>query len=66
MDIGKKYLQYAVKEVITSLVFVKKQFKLIRIIKEINGLREDCKRNNFHFVSNDNVTRGFLWKMVYI
>ena len=63
LNIGKKYLFYGVKEVIISSIFIKKQFKLRRIIRQVNDLlRDECKRNNFQFVSNDNITREVLWR----
>ena len=41
IDTGKKCLLYGVKEVIISSIFIKRQFKLTRIIKQVNDhLRE--------------------------
>ena len=58
INIGKKYLSYGVKEVIILSTFTKKQFKLTRIIRQVNDLlRDECERNNFQFISNDNITR---------
>ena len=63
INIGKKCLSYGVKEVIISSIFIKKQFKFTRIIRQVNDLlRDECKRNNFQFVSNDNITREVLWR----
>ena len=63
INIGKKYLSYDVKEVIISSISIKKYFKRARIIRQINELlRDECKRNNFQFISNDNVTREVLWR----
>ena len=28
----------------------------------IDLLRDECKRNNFQFISNDNITRDGLWR----
>ena len=56
--IGKKCLSYRVKEVVISSIFIKKQFKLTRIIRQVNNLlRDECKRTNFQFISNDNISR---------
>ena len=63
INIGKKCLSYGVKEVIVSSIFIKKQFKLARIIRQVNDLLHDeCKINNFQFISNDNITREVLWR----
>ena len=63
LNTGKKCLSYGVKEVIILSVFIKKQFKLRRIIRQVNDLlRNEYKRNNFQFVSNDNITREVLWR----
>ena len=63
IDIGKKCLLYGVKEVIISSIFIKRQFKLTRIIKQVNDhLRDECRSNKFHFISNDNITNECLWK----
>ena len=33
------------------------------IIRQVNDLlRHECKRNNFQFISNDNITREVLWR----
>ena len=48
---------------IISSIFVKRQFKLTRIIKQVNDhLRDECRSNKFHFISNYNVTNECLWK----
>ena len=61
INIGKKYLSYGVKEVIILSTFTKKQFKLTRIIRQVNDLlRDEYERNNFQFISNDNITRQDL------
>ena len=63
INIGKKCLSYGVKEVIILSIFIKKQFKLTRIIRQVNDLLcDECKRNNFQFVSNDDITREVLWR----
>ena len=46
-----------------SSIFIKRQFKLTRIIKQVNDhLRDECRSNKFHFISNDNITNECLWK----
>ena len=63
VNIGKKCLSYGVKEVIILSIFIKNQFKLTRIIRQVNDLlRDECKRNNFKFVSNGDITREVLWR----
>ena len=63
IDTGNKCLLYGVKEVIISSIFIKRQFKLTRIIKQVNDhLRDECRSNKFHFISNDNITNECLWK----
>ena len=58
INIGKKCLSYSVKEVIISSIFIKKQFKLTRIIRQVNDfLRDESKINNFQFISNDDITK---------
>ena len=43
---------------IISSIFIKKQFKLTRIIRQVNDLvNNEYKRNNFQFTSNNNITR---------
>ena len=48
IDIGKKCLLYGVKEVIISSIFIKRQFKLTRIIRQVNDhLHYDAEVTNF-------------------
>ena len=48
INIGNTFLSYGVKEEIVSPIFVKKQFKFTRIIRQVNDfLLEGCKRNKF-------------------
>ena len=57
---GKKCLSYDVREMIISSIFIKKLFKLTRIIRQVNDLiRGECKRNKFQFISNDK-KRSFM------
>ena len=61
VNIGKKCLFCGVKEVIISSIFIKKRFKLTRIIRKVNDLlRDECKRDNFQFIRNDNTTAEVL------
>ena len=60
INTGKKCLSYDVREMIISSIFIKKLFKLTRIIRQVNDLmRDECKRNKFQFISNDN-KRSFM------
>ena len=60
---AKKYKSYGVKWVIISSILVKKQMKLSRIIRQVFiHLHEECERNNFLFVNNDDITREYLWR----
>ena len=60
---GKKCAMFGVKEVVISSIFRKQQFKLTKVIRQVNDLLKDvCKDSNFHFVCNENVTREYLWK----
>ena len=62
-DFGKKCLLYGVKEVIISSIFIKRQFKLTTIIRQVNDhLRNECRSNKFHFISNVNITNECLRK----
>ena len=59
INIGKKCLSYGVKEVIISSIFIKKQFKLTRIIRQVNDLiRVSAKE----ITSNSPVTTSLLEK----
>ena len=43
----------------TLSIFLKRQFKLTKLIRQVTDLlRDKCKENNFHFVCNDNVNQG--------
>ena len=63
VNITKKYLLYGVKEVIISSIFIKSQFKLTRITRQVNDhLRDECRSDKCNFISNDNITNECLWK----
>ena len=51
-----------VKDVIISYILVKLNFYLTRIIRQINDLlKEHCVSNNFHYLTNDNISGQNLW-----
>ena len=57
VNIGKKCLSYGVKEVIILSIFIKKQFKLAGIIRQVNDLlRVSAKERT----SNSSVTTTLL------
>ena len=60
IDFGKKCMLSGVKEVIISSIFIKRQFKRVN-----DHLRDKCRNNKFHFISNDNITNECLWKGGY-
>ena len=63
IDIGKKCLLYGVREVIIFSIFIRKQFKLTRTIRQFHELlRNECRSNKFYFISNDNIINECLWK----
>ena len=56
-------LPCGVKDVIISSILVKRNFRITRIIRQINDLLcEYCVSNNFHYLTNDNISRQNLWK----
>ena len=62
-DIEKMCLLYVLKEVIIFSKFIKRQFTLMKTIRQVNyHLRDECRSNKFHFISNDNITSKYLWK----
>ena len=66
INIGKKCLSYGVKQVIISSIFIKKQLKLTRIIRQVNDfLLDECKKIS----SNSSVTTAlpnkFYEEMVF-
>ena len=62
INTGKKCFSYGVKEMISS-IFIKNQFKLTRIITQVNDLlRDEWKRNNIEFISNDMITGDVSWR----
>ena len=63
IDIGLCCRECGVKDVIISSHLVKRNFHLIKIIRQINELlSEYCVSSNFHSLGNDNISRQNLWK----
>ena len=63
INIGKSSIDLGVKEVVISLILPKKFIALTRLIRQVNDrLREQCVLNGFGFISNDNISRTYLWK----
>ena len=61
IQIGQRCIEYGVKDVIISSIFVKHSLKLSAFIRKINDeLRVLCELCNFKFVSNDNIIRKHL------
>ena len=61
IQIGQICIEYGVKDVIISSIFVKHSLKLSAFIRKINDeLRVLCELCNFKFVSNDNIIRKRL------
>ena len=61
IDIGLYCKECSVKDVIISSVLVKRNFHLTRIVLQINDFFIECT-NNFHYLTNDNISRQNLWK----
>ena len=57
INIGKRCLSYGVKEVIISSIFIKKQLKLTRIIRQVNDLLRVSAKE---IPSNSSVTTSLL------
>ena len=63
IGIGKTCKDSGAIKVIVSSLLLKSNFKLRKMIKQVNDLLYDeCKDQKFGYVSNDLVTRQFLWK----
>ena len=63
INTGKKCLSYGIKEGIIWSIFIKKQCKLTRTIRQVNDLlRDECKRNYYQFIISDSITREVLWR----
>ena len=51
IDIGRKCSLYGVKEVVISSIFIKRQSKLTRSIRQVDDhLRYECRSNKFKFI----------------
>ena len=60
-QIGERCIEYGMKDIVTSSIFVKHSVKLSAFIRKINDeLRELCVMHNCSFVSNDNALRKHL------
>ena len=63
IDIGLYCRECGVKYVIISSILVKRSFHLTTIIRQINDLSSEyCVSNNFHYLSNDNISIQNLWE----
>ena len=64
-DTGLYCREFGVKDAIISFILVKRNFHLTSIIWQTNDLlSEYCVSNNFHYLTNDNISRQNLWKGV--
>ena len=62
MEIGLYCRECGVKDVVISSILVERNFQLATIIWQINDLlSEYCVSSNFHYLTNDNITRQDLW-----
>ena len=62
VDIGLKCKAYGVNEVIISSILVKKDRNLTKLIRQVNDiLRDECKKLEFSFICNDNISADYLW-----
>ena len=67
MNTGLYCRECGVKDVISSSIPVKRNFHLTRIIRQINdSLKEHCVSNNFHYLTNDNISRQNLWNCIHL
>ena len=58
MDIGLDYRECGVKDMTILSTLVKRNFNLTRIIRQIGDLlRKYCISTNFHYLTNDNISR---------
>ena len=61
IQIAQKCVNYGVKDIVISSVFIKDSLKLSAFIRRLNDeLRILCTEHNFHFVSNDNINRKYI------
>lgn len=61
IKIGQSCIEYGVKDIVISSIFIKNSLKLSAFIRKINDeLRVLCTLHNFSFVSNDNIFRKHL------
>ena len=63
INICQKCSESGVSKVIISSVLVKNNINLTKFIKHLNNiLRNLCLVNDLYFISNDNVTRDFIFQ----
>ena len=61
--IGNKCIDHGVVKVAIPSIFVKKSIRLSSLTRKVNDEpRVLCSINNFHFISNDNITRKHLYE----
>ena len=63
INICKSCINLGKKEVVILSILPKKNIALTRLTRQVNDrLREHCVLNKFSFISNDNISRTYLWK----
>ena len=63
INIGQSCIDLGVKELVISSTLPKNNIALTRLIRQVNdSLREQCVLNGFGFISNDKISRTYLWK----
>ena len=64
---GSYCKECGVKDVIISSILVKRNFHLTRIIRQIKDLfKEHYVSNNFHCLTNDNLSGQNLWNCIHL
>ena len=63
INIGQSCIDLGVKKLLISSTLPKNNIALTRLIRQVNdSLREQCVLNGFGFISNDKISRTYLWK----
>ena len=63
INIDQKSRESRISEVIISSVLVKNNIKITKFIRHLYYfLRNSCLMNDFHFISNDNILRDFIFQ----
>ena len=63
INIGQSCIDLGVKKLVISSTLPKNNIALTRLIRQVNdSLREQCVLNGFGFISNDKISRTYLWK----